>query len=294
MQANPVGAMVILVAMLRTWLHWADNDIFWHLASGRLMVEDGRFPNPDTFSWSAAGQTFVSYSAQVDRLFYYLWMLGGVPALGLFSCVAFALTLLPFALLVGRLNVRPVVELLTSSLIVLALFPFVGPRPQVVAFIISGVIVYLLERPFGWGKAVVVGVALGAWANLHGTFPVGFAIVGAGAYAWLWARDVRSTVAAGAALVLGFGLSLLSPYGLRLWYYPFVTVSNPYTVYNTDWTGLRPFTSVGFAVGILLIAAFIAGVWRVTDARSVAAVGLVLPAIQLARFSPFLAPHSVC
>jgi len=276
--------------MAGTTLQWADYDLFWHLANGRLMVEAGLFPSPDRFSWSMAGQPYVAHFAQVDRLLYLLWTIAGAPALALFSAVGFGLAMLPFALLVGRLTLRPVVELVAVILIALAMLPFRGARPHVLAFVLFGLITYLLERPFGARAAVLVGLALGAWANLHGTFQIGFAMVGAGAFAALCARDTRSLAGAALAMAIGVALSLLSPFGLRLWYYPLQLISNPYLVFNEEWISLQPFSRVGWPMGLWLVTALGVGIWQVTSPRAVAAIGLVLPAIQKARFASFAAP----
>src|SRR5690348_16298159 len=119
------------------------------------------------------GHVFVAYSAQADRLFYVLWRAGGAPLHGLFSALAFGLALLPFAMLAGRLRVRPLVLAITLLLAGFAMLPFRGLLPHVLAFALSGLIVYLLERPFGLWRALLVGALLGLWANLHGTFLVG-------------------------------------------------------------------------------------------------------------------------
>ncbi len=287
---TPMSAMMIVLWMLTMTAGWGDYDIYWHLAVGRLMVEQGRFPSPDTFSWSMAGQTFIAYSAQTDRLLYLLWKLGGATALGMFAAIGFALALLPVALACGRLRLRPAVELVALILIGGSVWPYMGARPHVAGIVLFGFIVYLLQRPFGARHALVVGVSLGAWANLHGSFQVGFGLVGAAVLAWLVARDMRSMAMAAMAFLLGFGLSLLSPFGLRLWAFPFRSLSNPTVPYNLDWTGLRPLTPTFATMGILILLAVAVGVWRATDPRAIATMGLLLPTIQVARYTPFSAP----
>lgn len=288
---TPLGAIVVVAAMIANTRRWADYDLFWHLANGRLMVEAASFPSPDRFSWSMAGQPYLAYSAQADRLFYLLWKAGGAPALGLFAAVALVLALLPFALLIGRLGARPWVEAATLLLIATATGPYWGARPHVLGFVIFGLLVYLVERPFGLARALLAGGLLGLWANLHGTFHIGFGLVGLAVLAWLMARDLRSATAAALAFALGFSGSLLSPYGLRLWIAPFATVANPtLPLVNVDWTSLRPLSPTFAAMGLLLLVAVAVGVWRASDPRAGAALGLVLPAIQIARLTPFAAP----
>jgi len=140
------------------------------------------------------------------------------------------------------------------------------------------------------GRAALAGGALGLWANLHGTFLIGFGVIGAAVLAWALARRWRASAWAIGALTLGGGGSLLSPNGpVALWRGPFATVSGEYLSYNRDWIGLKPFSVEGAAVGLLIVAVCCLGAGRRDDPRTIAAAGLLLPAIQLARFSPFLA-----
>ena len=159
-----------------------------------------------------------------------------------------------------------------------------------VAFALFGLLAYVLEQPFGIRKGLVAGMALGAWANLHGTFYFGFGLVGGAVVAWSLAHERRLAMMATLALVIGAGLSLLSPYGLRVWSYPLQTASNPYLIYNDDWASLRPLSPNGVAMGLLLLIAIGVGLRPATDPRVIASLGLVLPAIHIARFSPFAAP----
>lgn len=285
------GVGLVVLGMLAVARQWADYDLFWHLANGRLMSEAGLFPSPDRFSWSAAGAPYLAYSAQVDRLFYLIWRTGGVPALGTAAALLFGLSLLPFVVLIGRCAVRWRIEAIAVMAIMGPLLPFRGARPHAVGFVLFAALVYLLERPFGRRKALLAGLALGVWANAHGTFLIGFGYVGAAVIAWLAARDRQSAAAAGLALAGGFGLSLLSPYGLQLWLKPFATVAQPaLAAINQDWVGLRPFSPESFGMGILLLVALGVGVWKSTSPRAIAALGLILPTVQIARFTPFTAP----
>lgn len=286
---TPLGAIVIAGAMVGLTGRWFDNDLYWHLANGRLIVEAGQYPSPDRFSWSAAGLRYLAYSTPLDSLFYLLWRAGGAAALATAAALLCGLALLPIAILVARLGAKPLVEAAVLLVVTLALSPFLGARPQVAGFALFGLLVVLVGRPFGPGRAAVAGLTLALWANLHGTFPIGFGLIGAAALAWGLVRCWRPAGWAVAALGLGVAGSLLSPNGLDLWRGPFATVSNDYLTYNHDWISLKPLSVESAAVGVLILGAVCLGVWRRADPRALAAVGLLLPAIQLARFSPFLA-----
>lgn len=287
-QLTPVGALSVVAAMLGLPGRAFDHDLYWHLANGRTIIDGGSFPSPDRFSWSAAGLPVLAYSTPLDSLFYLIWRGGGTAALALLATLLAGLAILPIALLVGRLGGRPIVEAAILLPVALALWPFLGARPQVAAFALFGLLIALTGRPFGWRRAILAGLTLALWANLHGTFPIGFGLIAATVLAWGLAQRWRAAAWALGALALGSGGALLSPNGAALWRGPFKTVSNTYLTYNHDWVSLKPLSPEGAAAGVLILLALGVGLWRPTDPRTLAALGLTLPAIQLARFSPFL------
>lgn len=288
---TPIGAIVIAASMLAVVGAWADYDIFWHLANGRLMVEDGVFPSRDQFSWSAAGTEVISHSAQIDRFYYVVWKLGGDRGIAWFAALTFGLAMLPFALLIGRLRLHPVVEAGGLMLMSFALLPYHGARPHLVAAALFGAIVYLLDRPFGSRRGIAVGLLLGLWATMHGSFHVGFGVVGIAAIVWAWDRDARAMRWAVLSLLVGSILSVLTPYGVRLWIVPLTIAVHPlHLTINQDWSGLRPFALEYAGMGLLLLAALAVGVVGSSSPRSLAAIAIALAAIHLARLTVFAAP----
>ncbi|MFL5761835.1 MAG: hypothetical protein ACJ789_19220 [Thermomicrobiales bacterium] len=291
LQLTPISAVIILFAMRIVAMRWADFDLFRHLSNGRLWVDSGIFPSPDRFSWSAPGHTVIVHSIQFDRIFYLLWKLHGTEAIAAGAAVLFAGALLPYAFLLGRMGLNPFIETIGLILLVVMLLPYRGARPHFFGAVLFGILVLLAERPFGLRKAIVSGVVLGLWLNLHASFLVGFMLVGCAVAAWTLARDYRAAANASLALLMGSAATLVSRFGLDLWRLPFTVSSNDAFIHiNGDWVGLRPLSPVDSLVGLLIVAATALGVWRRGDARALTALALLLPTIQYSRFSTFLAP----
>ena len=288
---TPIAAVLLVTAMTIPSARWGDFDMFWHLSNGRLMERDGGFPSPDVFSWSAAGRDVGLNSVLFERLFYLLWRLDGGAALAGLASLLFACALLPFALLIGRLSLKPWAEAIAIVLLAFAFVPYAGARPHMLGPVLLGALALLVERPFGLRKGLLAGVVLGCWVNLHGSFLMGFAFVGTVAAAWLYERDRQATTAAGMALLIGAAATLLSPFGFELWRMPFRVSSHPLLAhFNEDWFALRPLSVEGAVMGVLIVAAATRGVWRRSDPRALATLPLVLPAIQYQRLTILAVP----
>jgi hypothetical protein len=283
---------MILVAAMRVPLHsWADYDIFWHLSNGRLMVRDGVSPSPDRFSWTGAGRDVALHYVQADRILYLLWDWRGPQAMAMFSALLFLGALLPFALLVGRLGLKPLVEAGAMLILASAYLPLVGARPHLLGVWMLGILALVLHRPFGLKAAITAGIALGCWINLHGSFPVGFAFVGLSAAIWAYRRDIRSAVMAGGALMLGGVGAIVSPAGMAALKFNYGDTSHPsMTSINADWSGFRPFMLACAPMTILIAVALAIGVWNRLEPRTLVCLMLVIATLQYARFTVFAAP----
>jgi len=61
----------------------ADSDTWWHLASGRYMVQEGRVPVTDPFSHTRSGMPWIDHGWLAQLLLYGVFALGEWPALAL-------------------------------------------------------------------------------------------------------------------------------------------------------------------------------------------------------------------
>lgn len=195
-----------------------DPDTYWHLAAGRWIVENRTFPHTDPFSWTHNGEPWITmeWLAQVSYLGAKNvagWT--GVSTLAA-AAIATAFGLLTRALL-RRLTPLPVLLLVLPAIILT--FPHMLARPHVLAFPVmvawtAGLVRAVDEdRPPPWLLLPIMVV----WANVHGGFTLGIALVAPVALEAVIAAPPPARVRA--ALRWGtFGLAAaaagcLTPYG---------------------------------------------------------------------------------
>lgn len=212
----------------------ADTDTWWHLASGRYIVEHQAIPMTDPFSHTRQGAPWIDHGWLAQLLWYALYYLGGWPllALGVATLVTCAWWLV-WRQCEGNLYVRAVVVIwsaITSSVIWAA-------RPQLVSFLLAALAGYLLQRYkrgnghlLPWMPLVVL-----VWANVHGGYAIAFILMGCYVVGELLNRltvHSEDTILSPRQLghlvwvmLLSFGVVVLNPYTWQMWLYPFRTVS---------------------------------------------------------------------
>ncbi len=287
-----IGAVFILVLG-----PLIDPDVFWHLANGRLILTTGSIPRADPFSFTKAGTTWICHEWLTEVGMYALYHYLGATAL---MIVGAGVITASFALVLLRCRASPYLAALCTVLAVLASAPVLGIRPQMMSLLLTSVTLYIVEG----GVPLWTLVPLGAlWANLHGAFFTGTAVLGA--YTAGEALDILALRAQRASkglgrlrqlilATIGMGFApLLNPYGLKLYAYPFQTLtSSAMRERITEW--LSPnFHKLEFQPLALLLLALLAVLGlsrkRLALPRLILLLGTTYAALISARHVPLFA-----
>jgi len=219
------GAFVAIFIMAITPV--VDNDVFWHLATGRYIWATGHVPLTDPFSWTIPGHAWIAHEWLTEAWMYPLYVHGHDAALILvFACVitgAFAISYATARLLGATRLIGLGVMLLEAlaSRHTWADVGVAGVRAQMMSLLMAALVSWVLARAtFGGSRRLlwVLPPLMVLWINLHGGFILGLLIVGAFAagrtWELLWAWFVRAEHAPGGSLTEAWGRSRLS---LRRW-----------------------------------------------------------------------------
>lgn len=208
-----------------------DPDLWWHLRTGQWIMENGRIPHSDRFSFTRAGQPWVSHEWLSEVAFYEIWKHIGAGGLIIASTIV---TTVGFMLLYLRCPGKPHWAAVATALGALASAPAWGVRPQMFTFVLASLLLWLLERgqERPWLLLSVPPLFL-LWLNLHAGFALGPALMLAYSVGLvvevcigdtLW-REARLILARLVLLMLAcLALVPLNPSGVQLYRYPFDTL----------------------------------------------------------------------
>lgn len=230
-----LGATLLLtiVAFVRPVV---DPNYWMHLRVGRWILENGRLPGHDLFTYTVPDHRWVDQEWLTQVLF---WLVHShVGPLGVSLAVG-ALTWAGMLLVVAaaRPGRQPyVIGGLAIVLAVLAGGPIWGPRPQMVTFFFACLELLWLRRSLeGTSRAIRwLPLVMVLWSNLHGGWPIAFVFLGVAllseALRWLADRSrgehlerVRLLALVGAASAVAV---LVNPNGPAIVAYPLQTLGS--------------------------------------------------------------------
>ncbi len=207
----------------------SDGDTGWHLRTGQWILEHGRVPDRDIFSFTRSGQPWFAWEWLWDVLFGWFHLHAGMAAVVLGSSLVLALT---FALLF-RLARRSSDALVALCVTLAATAGSAGhwlARPHLFTMLFTVIFYTILERdgaPGARRRLWLLPPLMVLWTNLHGGFFVGILLIAVYALAQFGVL-LRRTSAAERLAALRRGrlytavaalcavATFVNPYGYRL------------------------------------------------------------------------------
>jgi len=228
---------ILLTAIFLTVLVLGDHilrdaDTAWHIRVGDYILSQGQVPRVDIFSHRKFGQEWIAHEWLADAIFAAIHRVAGLNGIVVLSAIVIAATfILLFRLIAGRLD-NALISLAVTILSAITASIHWLARPHLFSLALVVIWYSALESHQRDPKRYhffLFPVLMIIWANIHGSFLFGLALLGIYTLAALadcvaggeQARDSRrkfiSFSVIGTVCLLA---SLLNPYGYRLLLFP--------------------------------------------------------------------------
>lgn len=259
-----------------------DNSFLTHLATGRLMLEDG-IVRTDAFTWTSAGEPLVVQSWLASLAYAVVEDLGGLGGVRLLM----GLTAAGLAAVVWALTGQA--RSLSSRLLVLMPSLWIGlrvwnERPLLLGLLCLAGILWWSERG---GSPRMHGVVGAFWINVHGSWPLGLVLL---VGRWLGSRadddGSQSKCDRGNLGWLVGGMAaggFLNPYGPNLLWFPFRLLAERNTLRHVSEWKASDFASPWTQLFLILVGVAMLVSRRVGLRLVVPAVVFVIAALLSAR-----------
>ncbi len=228
-----ISLVLMVILSLVFLLPVTPNDYWWYLRLGKDVVSQGSVPVVETYSYTQTGQPVFYPSWLAAVLFYAIQQAGGLTSTVLICGLCIAAFYLFLWLACAEMGAGP---RLASGLVLAAALAGSANwsvRPQLFVYPLFGLTLWLLAR---WQHGKLAGLWLlpiiaVLWTNLHGSFFLFFALVGA---AFVAGKGPRRQI----MLILGisFLASFLNPRGWAVWWLSYeMTTNRSILIFSVEW-----------------------------------------------------------
>lgn len=221
-----------------------DGGTGWHIRNGELILQTHSITRTDPFSSTMAGRSWFAwewlYDVIIASMHHWLGLNGIVFFTALLIAATFALTLQMAIARGAALPVAVVLVVLAVSASTIHIFV----RPHVVSWLLALIWFHILdsaEQQRAPSRLYWLPVITLAWANLHGGFLLGFALLGlyliGSGVEYLKLKDGATAAhlrRLGVVTVLSVVAGLVNPYGYKLYVHLYQYLSNRFLMNQID------------------------------------------------------------
>ena len=231
-----LGFVVICLSLL-TRMHLIDPDYFWHLRTGQYLFEQHALPIGDIFSYTYDGKPWVLHEWLFEIVLYCTHTLLGSFGVKLVVSLMVITTLVIVYKTANQILKRPYVAFTLTIIFFIPMMGAVSPRPQVVTMLMFAFFMHALTA-FKYTHTTrtlwLLPPLMVVWTNAHGGYMIGLVLLLLFvACEWLMRIvTLHHDVAGKSRLkllswVTGLTIlaSLVNPYFIRHWLYPFEVMS---------------------------------------------------------------------
>jgi hypothetical protein len=282
------------------------TDLWGHLAYGRLIVESGSIPSTEPLIPLCEGVPFVDFSWLSEVLAFLAYQWRGAPALQFLYAASITTCVGLLAWCCLRKTGSAWAAALAAAIYVWVDWQqFAIVRPQLAGCVCFVVLFVTLTSPIsGVAGALLVTAFFAAWANLHGSFLIGLAVLaafvcGRAGDLILRTRSLRSLpddrrLRHGILLlILASAAVMLNPYGWRIYESARHLSSNANLADLVEWKPLRLWmwqARAALAVALGLLILYVLTPRRISTTELLLLVGLGAATLVTSRMLVWWGP----
>ncbi len=255
------GITILVPGLLVSLASMSTVDLAYGIRAGGQILDGAGIPRIDTFTFTAAGLPWIDQQWAAQAILAAVYRFGGWPALS----TLWAVIIVAIEALLWRAARSMGAGVRTTGVTLLLGFLVAAQgsslRSQVLGLLcLAALLALVADRGAHRGRLWLVIPLFAAWANLHGSFPVGLALLGLATVEDVAGRDhARQAIA---TLALAAVATLANPFGLDVWRYV-VTIGTDPTIarFVTEWrhtnvldpAGAAFYASVAAVIVIVLV-----------------------------------------
>jgi hypothetical protein len=178
-----VLAFFIFLAFFTTFKITGDDDVFWHMATGRYVLQTGHVPSTDIFGYITQGQTWMPFEWGWDVLTYSVYSLFGYNGLSILRTLLLFVVFGVFLLILRKFKVSYVLSILFLFVLAFAIMDRLTPRPHLMSYVFFSLVLLIIMqyRYFkrdNYNILYFLPLIFLVWANMHMGIIAGMLIFG--------------------------------------------------------------------------------------------------------------------
>jgi hypothetical protein len=244
-----LAALLTLLCVFTVRSRFSDPDMWWHLKTGEIIWETHSIPTTDVFSYTTDHHAYTPHEWLSQLTIYAAYHLGGYSGLMLWLCILASLIVVAGYLLCWIYSGNAKIAFVGALGIWLFATVGLSVRPQMIGYLllVAELLILSIGRRHNIKWLFTLPVLFALWVNCHGSFLLGFLVLGAVLFCGIvefrvgslvcerFSKETRIVLVT--STVLSLAALFVNPVGLSQLTYPFNTMFAQHTglKYSSEW-----------------------------------------------------------
>ncbi len=162
------GVFIILLSL--TKLN-GEDDLFWHIETGRFIIENKYIPSTDVFSFATFGEKWIPFEWGWDVIIYLIYNTFGFNALYVFNGIIILIIFALLFILLKKFDFSVPFSITLLTLLALGIKYRLGIKPHMFTYLFLVLLIYIFinVKYFNASKNILyfIPLIIVFWANLH-------------------------------------------------------------------------------------------------------------------------------
>lgn len=178
-----LAVFFLFLILFSTFKITGDDDVFWHLATGRYILQTGHVPSVDIFGFLTQGQAWMPFEWGWDVLTYSVYSFSGYIGISILRTLLLIIVFYIFYHILNKFKVSNTLSVFSLLILAFGVIDRLTPRPHLMSYVFFALLIWIIceHRYFNRGNRKVlyfIPVIFLLWANMHmGIIAGGFLMV---------------------------------------------------------------------------------------------------------------------
>ncbi len=171
------------MCFLTTFKITGDDDVFWHLATGKYVLEKGTVPSTDVFGYITQGQKWMPFEWGWDVFTYSVYNLAGYNGLSILRTILLVFVFIIFLVILRKFKVNYILSILFLFILLFSIIDRLTPRPHLMSYVFFALVLYIIVeyryfRRDNYKILFFLPLIFLLWANTHMGIIAGMLLLG--------------------------------------------------------------------------------------------------------------------
>lgn len=173
----------IFICYFSTFKITGDDDVFWHLATGRYIIQTHNVPSTDIFGYMTQGQPWMPFEWGWDVLTYAVWSFSGFTGISVLRTILLLAIFYIYLIILRKFKISYIVSILFLILIAFAIIDRLSPRPHLMTYLFFSLLLLILVqyryiKRSNYKVLYFIPLIFFLWANMHMGIIAGMSLFG--------------------------------------------------------------------------------------------------------------------